>query len=281
MNDDPTSSSQERSWLDRLANAFSGEPKTRDELETILQEAHANQLLNDEAFEIMKGALEVSESRVEDIMVPRSQMVVINIDDPLEELLPKVIESAHSRFPVIGEDLDDIRGILLAKDLLPLLLKDKSEFDLKSLLRRANIIPESKRLNTLLKEFREQRYHMAIVIDEYGNTAGIVTIEDVLEEIVGEIEDETDNDDDGKFIRKLTSRQYLIQALTPIEDFNEHFETELCDEEFDTIGGLLLQAFGHLPERNEVAEINGMHFTVLKADGRKMQLLRLTLPKED
>ncbi len=279
MNDDPTSSSQERSWLDRLAQAFSGEPKTRDELESILQEAHANQLLNDEAFEIMQGALEVSEGRVEDIMVPRSQMVVVNLNDPLEEFLPKVIESAHSRFPVIGEDLDDIRGILLAKDLLPLLLKDKSEFNLEDVLRVANVIPESKRLNTLLKEFREQRYHMAIVIDEYGNTAGIVTIEDVLEEIVGEIEDETDQDDAGN-IRKLTSRQFLIQALTPIEDFNEHFGTDFSDEEFDTIGGILLQSFGHLPKRNEVTEISGMHFTVLKSDGRKMQLLRLTLPSD-
>ncbi|MFL0795903.1 MAG: CBS domain-containing protein [Cellvibrionaceae bacterium] len=279
MNDDPTSSSQDRSWLDRLAQAFSGEPKTRDELESILQEAHANQLLNDEAFEIMQGALEVSEGRVEDIMVPRSQMVVVNLNDPLEEFLPKVIDSAHSRFPVIGEDLDDIRGILLAKDLLPLLLKDKHEFNLEDVLRTANVIPESKRLNTLLKEFREQRYHMAVVIDEYGNTAGIVTIEDVLEEIVGEIEDETDQDEAGN-IRKLTSRQYLVQALTPIEDFNEHFDTSFSDEEFDTIGGILLQSFGHLPKRNEVTEINGMHFTVLKSDGRKMQLLRLTLPSE-
>lgn len=289
MSEDPSSSqpTTERSWLERLLNSFSSsEPKSREELLAVIKEAAKNKVVGQEAVEIFEGALSVSNLQVREIMIPRSQMVVIKADETPSEFLPKVIESGHSRFPVVGESVDEIKGILLAKDLLPLLLetdKDKLEaekvFCLEKRLRAANIIPESKRLNVLLKEFREKRYHMALVIDEYGGISGLVTIEDILEEIVGDIEDETDDDED-EFIRQVSERDYVLKALTPIEDFNEHFKANLSDEEFDTIGGILMQAFGHMPTRNEVAEINGFTFRVLYSDSRQVHLLRLTLPND-
>ncbi|BFM14889.1 HlyC/CorC family transporter [Maricurvus nonylphenolicus] len=284
MSDDPSSSSvqdarpAEKSWLDKLITAFSGEPKSREDLLDIIKDAADNKLLDQEALTIIEGALDVADQQVREIMIPRSQMVCVNIDDQPDKLLPTVIESGHSRFPVIGESTDDIRGILLAKDLLPLILNGKDNFTLENIIRPATIVPESKRLNVLLREFRENRYHMALVIDEYGGISGLVTIEDILEEIVGEIEDETDEDNDGAFIRQVSDTDFIIKALTPIEDFNEHFSAGFDEDEFDTIGGILMRAFGHLPQRNETTEIDGFNFRVLYADNRQIHLLRLTPP---
>ncbi len=210
-----------------------------------------------------------------DIMVPRSHMQVLKADASLEEFLPQIIQSGHSRYPVIGENPDDVVGILLAKDLLPQILEGRQEdFSLESLMGPASVVPESKRLNVLLREFRENRNHMAIVIDEYGGVAGLVTIEDVLEEIVGEIEDETDLETDA-FIRELADGGYLVRALTPIDDFNEQFGTDFSDDEFDTIGGLVMQQFGHLPGRSETTTIEGFEFKVLNANQRMIHSLRV------
>ncbi|MBQ0743236.1 MAG: CBS domain-containing protein [Pseudomonas sp.] len=273
------STSGHKTWLDKLTQAFVHEPKNRQELLELLREAHANEVLDIEALSIIEGALQVSDMQVRDIMIPRSQMITIKSSQTPREFLPDVIEAAHSRFPVIGDGVDDVLGILLAKDLLPLLLQDDNErFNIKEILRPATCVPESKRLNVLLKEFRATRNHMAIVIDEYGGVSGLVTIEDVLEQIVGDIEDEHDVDEDSH-IKPLPSGDFLVKGLTPIEDFNEHFDTEFSDEEFDTVGGLVMNAFGHLPKRNEVAELEGFRVRVLNADSRRVHLLRVTLEK--
>ncbi|MBL4611178.1 HlyC/CorC family transporter [Halopseudomonas sp.] len=266
-----------KTWLDKLVQAFVHEPKNRQELLELLREAHANEVLDIEALSIIEGALQVSDMQVRDIMIPRSQMITIRSSQTPREFLPEVIEAAHSRFPVTGESLDDVLGILLAKDLLPLLLEDNTErFNIKEILRPATCVPESKRLNVLLKEFRATRNHMAIVIDEYGGVSGLVTIEDVLEQIVGDIEDEHDIDEDSQ-IKPLHSGDFLVKGLTPIEDFNEHFGTEFPDEEFDTVGGLVMNAFGHLPRRNEVVELDGFRVRVLNSDSRRVHLLRVTV----
>ena len=266
-----------KTWLDKLVQAFVHEPKNRQELLELLREAHANEVLDIEALSIIEGALQVSDMQVRDIMIPRSQMITIRSSQTPREFLPEVIEAAHSRFPVTGESLDDVLGILLAKDLLPLLLEDNTErFNIKEILRPATCVPESKRLNVLLKEFRATRNHMAIVIDEYGGVSGLVTIEDVLEQIVGDIEDEHDIDEDSH-IKPLHSGDFLVKGLTPIEDFNEHFGTEFPDEEFDTVGGLVMNAFGHLPRRNEVVELDGFRVRVLNSDSRRVHLLRVTV----
>ncbi|MBP6701200.1 MAG: CBS domain-containing protein, partial [Halioglobus sp.] len=228
-----------------------------------------------DARSIMEGAMEVSDMQARDIMIPRTQMEVIKAECSLAEILPQIVNSAHSRYPVVGESLDDLCGILLVKDLLPQILnKDQSEFKIRELLRPTVVVPESKRLNVLLREFRENRNHMAIVIDEYGGVAGLVTIEDVLEEIVGDIEDETDTEDDH-FIRKISDDDYFIKALTPIEDFNEYFGSQFSDDDFDTIGGLVIQALGHMPARNETATIDKFEFQVINADQRKIHSLRM------
>jgi magnesium and cobalt transporter len=287
MSEDTTSShaanndgrGQERSWLSRLFQGFSTEPRSREELMEVIKEAVNNKVVDAEALTIIEGALDVANQQVREIMVPRSQMVVIRADEKPSEFLPKVIESGHSRFPVTGESVDDIKGILLAKDLLPLLLKGQENFNLDEILRQANVIPESKRLNVLLKEFREKRYHMAMVIDEYGGISGLVTIEDILEEIVGDIEDETD-DENEDFIRQVSSTDFILKALTPIEEFNDYFKTDFSDEEFDTIGGIITQAFGHMPSRNEVVDIGGYTFRVLYSDSRQIHLVRLTVPAQ-
>jgi len=280
--DEPPSShsskprSGERNWLEKLFGAFSTEPKSRDELLDIIKDAADNQLVDAEALSIIEGALDVSSQQVREIMIPRSQMVVVSLQDKPEEFLPKIIESGHSRFPVIGESIDDIRGVLLAKDLLQLVLKGLDNFRLEDIIRPANIIPESKRLNILLREFRENRYHMAVVIDEYGGVSGVVTIEDILEEIVGEIEDETDEEEGDSSIRKVGDNDFIVKALTPIEDFNEYFGCELNEEEFDTVGGLIMQSFGHLPGRDEVTHLGHFMFRVLYADNRQIHLLRVS-----
>ena len=280
MNDEPPSSPQDKTWIERLVGTFSSEPQSQEELLDIIRDAAAKELLDQEALSIIQGALGVSGLQAREIMIPRSQMVTVNIDETPEEFLPKVIESGHSRFPVMGESSDDIKGVLLAKDLLTLILKGHKDFTLESIIRPATIIPESKRLNILLREFRENRYHMALVIDEYGGISGLITIEDVLEEIVGEISDETDDDHDDVFIRKVSEDDFIVKALTPIEDFNSYFKTKFSDEEFDTIGGLVMQAFGHLPQRNETTTLDGYEFRILYSDNRQIHLLRLTPPKK-
>ncbi|MBN7795724.1 HlyC/CorC family transporter [Parahaliea mediterranea] len=265
----------DKSWLEKIALLFSSDPHSRTDLEDVLTIAAENEVIDEDARSIMEGAMKVSDMQARDIMIPRAQMVVIKAESSLEEILPQITRSAHSRYPVVGESPDDVLGILLAKDLLPQILnKDHSEFRIEDLLRPTVVVPESKRLNVLLREFRENRNHMAIVIDEYGGVAGLVTIEDVLEEIVGDIEDETDAEED-QFIRKISDEDYFIKALTPIEDFNEHFNTAFSDEEFDTIGGLVIQAFGHMPARNEVATIDRFEFKVINADQRKIHSLRM------
>ena len=268
-----------RSWLEKLSLALSGEPSTRAELLELLRSAEQRELLDSEALSIIEGALTVSDMQVREIMVPRAQVIFVRLDQSPDEFLPLGISSGHSRFPVIGENQDEIVGILLAKDLLPLAQKDRPQkFNLRDSLRPSTSIPESKRLDILLQEFRATRNHLAVVYDEYGGISGIVTIEDVLEQIVGDIEDEYDFEEEG-FIHKHTNGSFTIKALTPIEDFNEFFETELSDVEFDTIGGLVTNSFGHLPKRDEKVTLDGFRFKVLNADGRRVHLLQMKKPK--
>jgi magnesium and cobalt transporter len=223
----------------------------------------------------MEGALKVSDLQAREIMSPRSQIKLIEADSSLEEILKLVVESQHSRFPVVGESSDDIQGILLAKELLPLVLSGKDSFNLQGMLRPANIIPESKRINVLLQEFREQRYHMAIVIDEYGGVSGLLTIEDILEEIVGEIEDETDAHEPEQ-IREIDQGAYAVDAIIEIADFNEYFDVGFADDEFDTIAGLVIEAFGHLPSVSESIAIDNFIFKVVSGDSRKITQLEVS-----
>ena len=267
--------SNDKSWIDKIALLFSSEPRNREDLEDVLEIAAENEVIDEDARSIMEGALKVTDMQTRDIMIPRAQMMVIKAEATLEDILPQIIRSAHSRYPVIDDNPDDILGILLAKDLLPQILDpDKENFKIEDMLRPTMVVPESKRLNVLLREFRENRNHMAIVIDEYGGVAGLVTIEDVLEEIVGEIEDETDAQADH-FIRQIDSDDYTVKALTPNDDFNVYFNSGFSDEEFDTIGGLVIHAFGHMPARNEVTTIDNFEFKVINADQRKILSLRM------
>jgi len=270
-----SSSNGHKSWLDKLAQAFAQEPKTRQDLFDILQEANRNKLLDNDALAIVEGAIQIADLQVRDIMIPRSKMISIKACQTPEQFLPAIIDAAHSRYPVVGENNDEVLGILLAKDLLPLIGKQDDNFDLRNLIRPCNFVPESKRLNVLLKEFRANHNHMAVVIDEYGGVAGLVTIEDVLEQIVGDIEDEHDVEQDS-FFRTLPTGDYIVKALTPIDDFNEFFNSGFSEDEFDTIGGLVMSAFGHLPKRNETIEIDHMRFRILNADSRRLHLLRIT-----
>ena len=268
------------SWLRRLANSITGEPRDLDELAAILVEARERGLIDADVLQMLESVLEVSEIQVRDIMVPRSQMVVINRDEPVEKILPVVIESGHSRFPVVGEDRDEVQGILLAKDLLRFFVEDQpDDFDIKECLRPAVFIPESKRLNVLLKEFRVTHNHMAIVVDEYGGVSGLLTIEDVLEQIVGDIGDEYDVDE-SEGIRKEADRSWTVPALTRIEDFNQAFGTRFSDEEYDTIGGLILQELGRMPRRGEAVQIGGLELKVTRADRRRIETLRVTSPRD-
>jgi magnesium and cobalt transporter len=260
----------------RIRRAFRGEPWSRDEIQTFIE---SEVDLDAEEKSMLTGVLEVSETQVRDVMVPRSQMVVIDIEDEFSDILAIIVESGHSRFPVIGEDRDEVLGILLAKDLLRYFGTDAArEVTIQKLLRPASVIPESKRLKALLKEFRASHNHMAIVVDEYGGVAGLLTIEDVLEEIVGEIEDEHD-DEEAAFIRPDGDRNgkpsFAVRALTRIEDFNEYFESELEDEEYDTVGGLVMHELGRLPRRGEKVDFGGFEFAVVKADKRRIDALQV------
>ena len=271
-------SSSDRGWLERLGMALTGEPSSRSELIETLRAAEQRQLLDAEALSIIEGALVVAEMQAREIIIPRSQVAVVRMDMSPEELLQVVIESGHSRFPVIGENPDDVVGILLAKDLLPLALKGrKTKFNLRDLLRPCTAIPESKRLNILLQDFRSTHNHLAVVYDEYGGVSGIVTIEDVLEQIVGDIEDEYDLGDED-FIKSHVEGDFTVKALTPIDEFNEFFKASFSEEEYDTIGGIVTQHFGHLPERDEEINIEGFQFKVLNADNRRIRLLHLIPP---
>lgn len=268
-----------RSWLEKLGQILAGEPRDRNELVEILRDAAERRLLDINSLGMIEGVLEVPELRVRDIMIPRSQMIVIEQDMPLEQILPIVITTVHSRFPVIGENKDEVLGILLAKDLLAYTFGDKEKpFNLQDVLRNAVFVPESKRLDVLLQEFRLNRNHMAVVVDEYGGVTGLITIEDVLEQIVGDIEDEHDTEDDS-FIKKYSEDSFAVKALIPIDEFNEYFGLDLQDKEADTIGGLLLREFGHLPKRGETIEIQGYRFRVLRADSRRIHLLQV-IPKK-
>ncbi len=266
-----------RSWLGRLGKVLGGEPKDRRELVEILREAQQRHLLDYEALAMIEGVLEVAEMQVRDIMIPRARMVVVDRDASLEEILPVITESAHSRFPVIGDNKDEVVGILLAKDLLGYFPGEgKRPFNMRDILRPAAFIPESKRLNVLLKEFRTSRNHMAIVVDEYGGVDGLVTIEDVLEQIVGEITDEHDVEGES-YIMKHSDTNYTVKALTPVEEFNEYFGANISDEEFDTIGGYVMREFAHLPRRGEELRIGRFRFIVLHADSRRIHLLRVII----
>ena len=277
--EDINHSREKSSWIYKILNILSRKSQTRGNLESLIADAAENEVIDNDAKDIIVGAMQVSEMHARDIIVPRTQMKVIAVDSKLEDILPLIIQSAHSRYPVVGENPDDVLGILLAKDLLPQILDPKNiGFDVRELMRPTLFIPESKRLNVLLREFRQNRNHMAIVIDEYGGVAGLITIEDVLEEIVGEIEDETDAEEDP-FIRKIASNNYFVSALTPIEDFNKYFEVNFSDGEFDTIGGLVSHAFGYMPTRNEITEIQGFKFKVITADQRKIHSLHMKFPK--
>lgn len=273
--------SKSRSWLERLSTLLAREPKNQDQLMEILRDAESRSILSAEMLGMIERILQVSEMQVREVMVPKSQMVMIEKDSQLEELLPIMIQSSHSRFPVYDPVGADIIGILLAKDILKFVSKDnKQPFIIDDLLRPPVFTPQSKRLDILLREFRVNRNHIAIVLDEYGHVAGLVTIEDVLEQIVGEIEDEYDIDEDDAFIKSHGDGTYIIKATTPIDEFNEYFNSHFSDEEFDTIGGILLQRFGHLPKRGEIIKLQQYRFRVLHSDNRRIYLLEMKISKK-
>jgi len=275
MSDDQSSNNSSRSWLDRLSQAFSGDPKDKEDLLQIMREAESRKVIDADALSLIEGAMQVTEMQAREIMIPRAQMSVVKASQSPQEYAAVIIESAHSRYPVVGESKDEVVGILLAKDLLALAFhNDLSRNKVQDILRPALFIPESKRLNQLLKEFKDNRNHMAIVVDEYGGVAGLVTIEDVLEQIVGEIEDEHDFDEEG-LIKCTGNNQYVVKALTTIEEFNEYFSSTLNEEEFDTIGGLVLKQFGRLPKRGESVNFNELQVTILNADNRQIRLMQI------
>ncbi len=264
MNDEPA----KPSWLERLGMLLLREPEDREQLIALLHSAYERNLLDADALAMIEGVFQVSEMQVRDVMIPRAQMDVVDIGDPPEKFIPFVIETAHSRFPVIDKDKDNVIGILLAKDLLRYYAGE--EFNVREMLRPAVFIPEAKRLNVLLKEFRSNRNHIAIVVDEYGGVAGIVTIEDVLEQIVGEIEDEYDYDEQEDNIIRVPDGRFRVKAQAEIADFNEVMGTQFSDEDYDTVGGLVVSKFGHMPKRGQQVTFNGLKFSVLRADSRRL-----------
>jgi magnesium and cobalt transporter len=275
MSEDPPSIPA-RTWFERITQALSGEPQNREELIEELRHAQANGLMSNDTLSMVEGAIEVADLTVGDVMVPRTQMVSLPIEAPLPHILAAVVESGHSRFPVhTGDNKDEILGILLAKDLLRCFVEERRIERIEHLLRPVTMIPESKRLNILLKEFRLSRNHMAIVVDEYGGVAGLITIEDVLEQIVGDIEDEYDFDESEDNIIAEANGRFRVKAQTEIADFNSHFGTDFADDEFDTVGGLVLQAFGRLPKRAETTTLGGFRFRVVRADSRRLYTLQV------
>lgn len=274
MADDNPDSSQ-RSFVERIAQAFGNDPRDRAELLEILEDAHQRSLIDTDSLSMINGVFEVADMQVRDIMIPRAQMVCVEVDAPLEEILDVIIQSGHSRFPVVGESRDEVLGVILAKDLLRLTLgADADSFKIQDHMRKAELTPESKRLNVLLRDFRNQRTHMAIVIDEYGGVAGVVTIEDVLERIVGEIDDEHDSEEVAN-IRSHDDGRISVRALTPIEEINEELNLDFSDDEFDTVGGLVINAFGYLPSPGETVNLGDYQVTVLAGDKRRIHLLQM------
>jgi magnesium and cobalt transporter len=280
MSDDKSSNTttktpQKNTWFSKLSRSLSNDPESLVDIMEILRDAEVRNVIDADALSIIEGATQVTDMQVREVMIPRPQMITVKASQEPEEYIESIIASAHSRFPVIGESSDDIIGVLLAKDLLPLALKGSiKKTDVSELLRPATIIPESKRLNQLLKEFKQTRNHMAIVVDEYGGISGLVTIEDILEQIVGEIDDEHDIDDEA-MIKQLSNGEFNVKAITPIEEFNEHFSVDLPEHEFDTIGGLVLKQFGRLPRRGDTTKLYTFKVTVLNADNRSIRLLKI------
>ena len=266
-----------KSWLSRLTDVWGGEPETRDELIDVIRDAAKRGLMDVEALHIIESTLQVSERQVREIMIPRGQMVAIRSDDDLREFLPSLIESAHSRFPVLAADNpDEVLGILFAKDLLKLILDGRDRIALKDYLRPAFYVPESTHLDKLIREFRSKKSHMAIVVNEYGGIAGLVTLEDALEQIVGEIDDEHDyEDDEDVLIRETGPKEWVVKALTPIADFNEHFGSRFNNDDFDTIAGIVINGFERLPEKDEQIVLERWKFTILAADSRTIRLLKV------
>jgi len=269
------SASNQNGWWCKLKKLFGRNAKNREDLLSKLRSAETDEILDREVLHIIEGAIQVSEMQVREIMIPRSLMVCIRANDNPDSFLPDLISSGHSRFPVIGDNKDDVRGILLAKDLLPLILEDaKKKFNFRDVLRSVVFVPESKRLNILLHDFRTNRNHMAIVLDEYGGVSGLITIEDVMEQIVGDIEDEYDVEEDA-FVKQLNDCEYLVQALTPVEYFNEKFNSNFSDEKFDTIGGIVVQEFSYLPVKNEKITLNKFEIKIVQADKRRINMLHI------
>ncbi|RJX71668.1 magnesium/cobalt transporter CorC [Vibrio sinensis] len=269
-----------KSFFERLGQLFQGELRDRQELVDAIRDSEENDLIDHDTRDMLEGVMEISEMRVRDIMIPRSQMVTVERTDNLDALIALITDAQHSRYPVISEDKDHVEGILLAKDLLKYLGSGCAPFDIEQVIRPAVVVPESKRVDRLLKEFREERYHMAIVVDEFGGVSGLVTIEDILEEIVGDIEDEFDDEEEID-IRQLSKHTYAVRALATIEDFNDTFGTSFSDEEVDTVGGMVMTSFGHLPTRGEVIEIDGYNFKITAADNRRIVQLQVTIPDEE
>ncbi|GEA51199.1 hemolysin [Vibrio inusitatus NBRC 102082] len=291
MNSEDNSSSKEgskeksegpsrKSFFERLGQLFQVDPKDRQELVDVIRDSEENDLIDHDTRDMLEGVMEIAEQRVRDIMIPRSQMVTVESTDDLDALINLITDAQHSRYPVISEDKDHVEGILLAKDLLKYLGSKSAPFDIEQVIRPAVVVPESKRVDRLLKEFREERYHMAIVVDEFGGVSGLVTIEDILEEIVGEIEDEFDDEEELE-IRQLSKHTFAVRALATIEEFNDTFDTNFSDEEVDTVGGLVMTQFGHLPSRGEIVEIEEYSFKVTSADNRRIIQLQVTVPDKE
>lgn len=265
----------EQNWLQRLGQAFSSEPQDRMDVVHLLREAEKRNVIDIDALSMIEGVLHISEMRVSDIMIPRSQMATISDDGTFEEILSLITESGYSRFPVTGDNKDEVKGILLAKDLLRFCMPNNQEkLKLNELVRPAIFVPENKRLNLLLHDFKRNQQHLAMVVDEYGGVTGLVTIEDMLEQIVGDITDETDFEDEA-LIRKHRGGHFAVKAITPIEEFNEYFKCSFSDEKFDTIGGFISNAFGELPESSATISIQGFEFTIINADNRRIHLLQV------
>lgn len=276
----PSSQTTNKSWFERIGQMFQGEPQSQEELVEFIQDAGDRDLIDQYTQDMIYGVLNVSRKRVRDIMIPRSQMVVLENNYTIEKTIEIITQSSHSRFPVISEDKDNVEGMLLAKDIIPLTLNADIEHQIISdIIRPCVIVPESKKVDVLLREFRAKRYHMAVVVDEYGGVSGLVTIEDILEEIVGEIEDESAIDETiTEDIKKVGKQVYSIAALTTLEDFNQYFDAKFVEPEVDTIGGLITKRFGHLPSSGEEIQVMDYQFKVIKADSRRLVQLQVKVP---
>lgn len=281
MSDNDPANHSQRSWLNKLACALTGEPKDRNELISFIRDAAQRDLIDDDILQMFEGVLKIQELKARDSMIPRAQMVTLENDMAFNDIITTVVSSGHSRFPVIGDNKDSVLGILLAKDLLAYMAPgNATNFKVTDIIRPALFIPESKRLGSILHDFQTKRSHIAIVVDEYGCVTGLITIEDVIEQIVGEIEDEYDFDDDEPLIKQASDNTFAVKALTPIEEFNDFFNVNFADDEAETIGGLVLRELGRMPKRGEHVLINDFKFKVTRADNRRIYLLEVTATKD-